>query len=581
MDGARKSNQPLIPPSEADIESALGILVEKMAETNGIRLPNLLYLTDGGKFLTAEEADLGRSALAIAHQALVRSSASMAAKLAFKWNAAAPVNQLPPEILSQVLFWTLEPDNQYVHTLHGLALVCRRWFCLVKESPELWTTLRTDQQLEGIHLVLRKSKGRLLRVIVTGSTGYYRWEVAESESFRWGSFEVSGPQNQIPPPFRSFPHAPQLRDASFQITGGGGGAGIDLPERLYKYPLRHVQLLGIRCNWPALFGTGLVTLDVDNPETIPSPEELCDLLMKCPQLVKLRLSGPRKRRDRSTNDSPLNWTEPPIHMPEMTVLDLKHLSPQYLLLLGRIVAPNCATVLLGDDNVELEESLVREMPPLLGTALATSFRSSRLVEIQATRRRGLCILLHRPGKQLAARLDIQTSSPVEVLDVVGGLLRSRRIQTPITLYFEEQVPLTEKMMNNFPTLRQIDVAGGAMCEDLMRCLAHSEAGADGKRIVLCPNLEYVRMTYVWGELIPSSHCTLLPDTVRRRWSRESGDDPQDHPAPPVEFAIFPPGEVSIQFKEAVKEAQKVVPAIRVVENEEWFFMNPMGSDTDM
>ncbi|KAG8911568.1 hypothetical protein FRC01_005645, partial [Tulasnella sp. 417] len=379
----------------------------------------------------------------------------------------------------------------------------------------------------------------------------------------------------------SFPHAPRLRDASFQLTDSDGTARIDLPEGLYECSLRHVQLLGVRCNWTALFGTGLVALDVDNPETIPSPEELCDLLVKCPQLVKLRLSGPRKRRDRSPHDSPLSWTDPPIHMPELTVLDLKHLSPQYLLLLGRIVAPNCATVLLGDDNVELEESLAREMPPLLGTALAPSFRSSRLVGIQATRRHGLCILLHRPGKQLAARLDIQTSSPVEILDVVGGLLRSRRIQTPVTLYFEEQVPLTEKMMNNFPTLRQIDVAGGVMCEDLMRCLAHSEVGADGKRIMLCLNLEYIRMTYVWGELIPSSHYTLLLDTVRRRWSRESGDDPQDHPAPPVEFAIFPPGEVSTDFKEAVKEAQRIVPAIRVVENEERFFMNPMGSDTDM
>lgn len=581
MDGTSRRNRPLIPPSEADIESALAILLRKIAETNGIHLPNLLYLADGGKFLTTEEVDLGMSALAIAHQALIHSSASMSKKLAMKVNATAPVNQLPPEILSQVLLWSLEPDNQYVSTLHGLALIGRRWFSQVKASTELWTTLRTDQGEDEIRLVLRKSKGRLLRVIVTESASYFALRVAESESLRWEAFELYGPYNQVPRSFERFPHAPRLRDASFQITVSDGRARVDLPEPIYGYSLRHVQLLRVRFNWAALLGTGLVTLDVDSPETIPSPDQLCDLLKKCPQLVRLRLSGSRKRWDNSRHDTPLNWTDPPIHMPSLTSLELKHLAPQYLLLLGRIDAPNCATALLGDDNVVLEESLVREMPPLLSAALATSFRSSRLVGIQATRRRGLCILLHRPGKKSPTQLDIQTSRPVEILNTVGGVLRSRQIHTPITLYFEEQVPLTEKTMGNFPTLRQINVVGGTMCEDLMRCLAHSEVGADGKRRMLCLSLEYVRMTYVWGESVPSSHCTLLPDTVQRRWAGESGDDPWDRPVSPEEFAIFPPGEVSTEFREAVKEAQRIVPAIRLVENEEWFFMTPMDSDTDI
>ncbi|KAG8909818.1 hypothetical protein FRC00_009367 [Tulasnella sp. 408] len=268
-------------------------------------------------------------------------------------------------------------------------------------------------------------------------------------------------------------------------------------------------------------------------------------------------------------------------MPSLAYLELKYLPPQYLLLLGRIRAPNCATVLLGDDNVELEDALVQEMPPLLSTALAPSFRSSRLIGIQATRRRGLCILLHRLGKQSPIQLDIQTSRPVETLNVLGGVLRTHQIRTPVTLYFEEQVPLTEKTMDNFPTLRQINVVGGAMCEDLMRCLAHSEVGPDGKRKMLCLNLEYVRMTYVWGESVPSSHCSLLPDTVQRRWGAENGDNPWDRPVSPEEFAIFPPGEASTAFREAVKEAQRIVPAIRLVENEEWFFMTPMDSDRDM
>lgn len=83
MDARSKRNQPQIPPSETDIESALASLMDKIAEKNGIRLPNLFrYLEDDGKFLTTEEVDLGKSALATAHQSLVRSSASMVKKLA-------------------------------------------------------------------------------------------------------------------------------------------------------------------------------------------------------------------------------------------------------------------------------------------------------------------------------------------------------------------------------------------------------------------------------------------------------------------------------------------------------------------
>ncbi|KAG9024125.1 hypothetical protein FS837_005466 [Tulasnella sp. UAMH 9824] len=497
MDGGSKHNQPLIPPSEADIESALASLMDKMAETNGIRLPNLLYLADDGKFFTTEEADLRKSALEIALRALVHSSASMVKKLAMKLNASAPVTQLPPEILSQVLLWSLEPDKQYVRTLHGLALVGWQWFSHVRAATELWTTLRTDQRIDEIRLLLRKSKKRLLRVIVAGSISLDALNAAEAEKNAVGELRV-------------------LWATYFHITE----------------------------NYALSLGT-----------------------------EKLALPG-------TSSDIPRSWTDQLIHLPSLISLKLRYLSPHHLLLLAYIDAPNCATVVFGDENVVLEEAVAQEMPPLLRTALTTIFRSCNLIAIQATRRRGLCILLHRPSVQSPVQLDFQTSRPVEMLNVVGGVLTSRRIRTPVTLYFEEQVPLTEKTMGKFPTLRQIDVVGGSMCEDLMRCLAHTEVSVDGKRKVLCPNLEYVRMTYVWGESVPSSHCTLLPDAARRRWIAENIDDPWDRPFWPEEFAIFPPGEVSTEFREAVKEAQRMVPAIRLVENEEWFFMKPADWDWD-
>lgn len=577
MDGASQPNQSLIPPSEKDLESILATLLDKVAETNGISLPNLPYLTGEGRFLTTEEATLGKRALATAYDALVRSSTSMVNKLAVKLNSTAPVHQLPSEILSEVLCWTLEPDNQYLRTLHQLALVGRRWCSHVKASTELWTTVRTDQRADDVRLILRKSKGRLLRVIVKGSPDYGVSRAVEAESLRWESFEFCGPQYHYNQPSRTvdqFPHTPHLRDASFQFTMRGAAS---LPEGLYGYKLRHVQLSRVEFDWRALLETGLVTLDIENPDTIPSPERLCGLLSKCLQLVQLRLVGWRRAIDESCHDAPLNWTHPQILLPSLTSLELKYLPPQYLLLLGRIYAPNCATVEIGDQDVLLEDSLVQEMPPLLCKALVPIFRSARLINIQVTRRRGLRISLTGQAKQLPIQLNINTSRPVETLNVVGGLLKSRQIRTSVTLDFEEQVSLTEKTLGNLPTLRTIHVVGVAMCEDLMRCLADSVVDADGKRRWLCLGLEYVRMSYDWEESVPTSHCALLLDLARLRWGWEHDDDPWDRPILPEEFAIFTLGEVSAEFKQAVWDAQSIAPAIELVENEERFFMPHVDS----
>ncbi|KAG8941030.1 hypothetical protein FRC04_004809 [Tulasnella sp. 424] len=575
MDRASQPNQSLIPPSEKDLESILAILLDKVAETNGISLPNLPYLTGEGKFLTTEEATLGKRALATAYGALVRSSNSMVNKLAVKLNSTAPIHQLPSEILSEVLCWTLEPDNQYARTLHQLALVGRRWYSHVKASTELWTTVRTDQRADDVRLVLRKSKGRLLRVIVKGSPDYGVSRAVEAESLRWESFEFCAPQyhyNQPSWTLDQFPDAPHLRDASFQFTIRSGAPAV-LPDSLYGYKLRHVRLSRVEFDWGALLETGPVTLDIDNPDTIPSPERLCELLSECPQLVQFRLVGWRRAIDESCHDTPLNWTHPQILLPSLTSLELKYLPPQYFLLLGRIYAPNCATVEIGDQDVLLEDSLVQEMPPLLCKALVPTFRSARLINIQVTRRRGLRISLTGQAKRLPIQLNINTSRPVETLNVVGGLLKSRQIRTPVTLDFEEQVSLMEKTLGNLPTLRTIHVVGGAMCEDLMRCLAHSEVDTDGKRKWLCLGLEYVRMSYDWEESVPSSHCALLLDLARLRWGWEHDDDPWDRPILPEEFAIFTLGEVSAEFKQAVLDAQSVAPAIELVENEERFFMS--------
>ncbi|KAG8941029.1 hypothetical protein FRC04_004808 [Tulasnella sp. 424] len=539
------------------------------------------YFTGEGKFLTTEEVTLGKRAIATASDALVRSSTSMMNKLTVKFNSAAPVHRLPTEILSEVFCWTLEPDNQYVRTLYELALVGRRWYSHVKASTELWTTVRTDQRMDDIRLILRKSKGRLLRVIVKGSPDYDVSRAVEAESQRWESFECFHDWSQYPSLYDlpywirgRFPHTPHLRDASIQFTMRVGAA---FPEGLYGYKLRHVRLSRVEFDWRALLETGLVTLDVDSPDTIPAPEQLCELLSKWPQLVQFRLVGCRRAIDESRYDTPLNWTRPQILLLSLTSLELKYLPPQYLLLLGRIDAPNCATVTIGDQNVQLEDSLVQEMPPLLCSALVPIFRSARLINIQVTRRRGLCISLTGQAKQLPIRLDIDTSRPVETLSVVGGLLKSRQIRTSVTLDFEEQVSLTEKTLGNLPTLRQINVVGAAMCEDLMRCLAHSEVDTDGKRRWLCLDLEQVRMSYDWEESIPSSHCALLPDLAQRRWGPERDDDPWDRPILPEEFAILTLGEVSAEFKQAVRDAQNIAPAIELVENEERFFMRHVDS----
>lgn len=480
--------------------------------------------------------------------------------------------------------WSLEPENQYVRRLHELALVGRHWFSHVRAATELWTTLRTDQSIDEVHLVLRKSKERSLRIIVAGSTSFDTLCAAKAGKMRWESFELFGPPRKVGWVHSTFSDTPRLREASFHITAEyGDEQWVNLPPFLYKCNLRHVRLVGMTFDWTALLGAGLITLDVDNTESIPAPEELCKLLAKCPQLQQLRLWGRKKLALPGTSsDVPRSRTDHLIHMPSLTSLKLRYLSPQHLLLLVCIDAPNCAMVVFGNENVVLEEAVAQKMPPLLATALTAIFRSCNLIAIEATKRRGLCISLHRPGVQSPDLLEIQTSRPVEILNVVGGVLTSRRIRTPVTLYCEEQVPLTQKTMRKFPTLRQIKVVGGAMCEDLMRGLAHAEVGVDGKRMMLCPNLEYVRMIYGWGESVPSSHCPLLLDAARRRWTAENGDDPWDRPFWPDEFAIFPPREVSTEFREAVEEAQRIVPAIRLVEDDELFSMTPVtDSDTDM
>lgn len=218
-------------------------------------------------------------------------------------NSVAPINQLPTEIIIDILRCCLPPENQaQSRTRTTLALVCHLWHIVVESSPPLWSVICSEDAIGDVSRALSKSgkaqldlygywldreRGSTPGASVAQNTFL---NVITTHSQRWRSLKL---QLSISTPyFMAEAAAPQLEYLSLAMLNRRwtGTKAVNLFNGRPTPRLRHLSLEGVPIQWNTLSSPNLSTLNVRNIVKLgPSLSELFTALSRCSSLTGLSI----------------------------------------------------------------------------------------------------------------------------------------------------------------------------------------------------------------------------------------------------------------------------------------------------
>lgn len=221
-------------------------------------------------------------------------------------NSTAHINQLPTEILIEILRCCLPPENQaQSRTRTTLTLVCHLWYTVVESSPLLWSVICSEDAIGDVSRALSNSGktqldlGGYWQMRWTPSLSYLRdlsaaqntfLNVITTHSQRWRSLKLQLAAS--PSDFMAEAAAPQLEYLSLAMPKRRwtGMEAVNLFNGRPTPRLRHLSLGGVPIQWSTLSSPNLSTLAIRNIRNLgPSLSELFTALSRCPGLTLLSI----------------------------------------------------------------------------------------------------------------------------------------------------------------------------------------------------------------------------------------------------------------------------------------------------
>ncbi|KAG8952741.1 hypothetical protein FRC04_003664 [Tulasnella sp. 424] len=212
-------------------------------------------------------------------------------------NSAAPINQLPTEIIIDILRCCLPPNHKaQSRTRTTLALVCHLWHIVVESSPPLWSVICSEDAIGDVSRALSKSGQTQLDLVGFWSTPSpfvaqnTFLNVITAHSQRWRSLKLQ--LIVATPNFMAEAAAPQLEYLSFAMSERRwtGTKALNLFNGRPTPRLRHLSLHGVPVQWSTLSSPNLSTLTVRNIVNLgPSLSELFTALSRHSSLAVLSI----------------------------------------------------------------------------------------------------------------------------------------------------------------------------------------------------------------------------------------------------------------------------------------------------
>ncbi|KAG8890013.1 hypothetical protein FRB98_001448 [Tulasnella sp. 332] len=263
--------------SNEDLGEAMEVFVGRVTRILESRAPSHLKNSRGHQIQVAD-MNLARVEDAISDLNLRLDS------LIFKHrrlrNQAAPIHQLPYELLVKVFFFTVQgSDASYFSQLHKLAQVSSKWLQLIKGTPSLFGYVTTDGTMEDALRALRLSKDTPLDVkcYMNVPSGPVRWledliEILLPQAYRWRSIELGDAHYTLANRILSQP-APQIRDIHITCINYVKAISLDPPT---VGRLRYLTLNLVTVQWDPSKLKGLKVLELVSIENRLSLLEIID-----------------------------------------------------------------------------------------------------------------------------------------------------------------------------------------------------------------------------------------------------------------------------------------------------------------
>ncbi|EIN09054.1 hypothetical protein PUNSTDRAFT_134229 [Punctularia strigosozonata HHB-11173 SS5] len=289
------------------------------------------------------------------------STVSEGQHLSAEWhNRSAPVNQLPPEVLSLILRYVMPdlprdgllPDEDLAFT--G---VCRYWRQVALDTPEIWSGIPNDVSLEMIQMFLARSKNAPATIFVGPNTDYAPAvismvlpHIGHTRYLSLDSILSAADVRQLARP------APLLAEL---ILGCQKARLPRLPDDflgLCAPRLQRLYLFHVSFSWDMMRCTSLVgnlrrfELSGVPADSLPTGEQLYRALQAMPGLERLfirsgALHMPPTLDIGRTSDSAIT-------LPRLTALNLYGPGQFVCNLLCRLKVPPTASVILGLCNFD-------------------------------------------------------------------------------------------------------------------------------------------------------------------------------------------------------------------------------------
>ncbi|KAG8874088.1 hypothetical protein FRB97_006178 [Tulasnella sp. 331] len=362
----------LEPPEINIVKRALSMLVDSTQSINNTRLSMITGNSNSDECVNGRmselikvacqalvrEADIQSSDLRHEHDARAlayrRRRDAQVAELAYRQNTLAPINNLPFEVLSDIIVLTVATSVGSIHkVLLTLATVVKHWKEVVFSTPRLWSKLEESMSPTQLELAISRSSTTRLDILLPGKGlsedgGVKRNEfVARVIPFvqRWRTLDGL----QVPDSVLDILEfeAPALQTIRLRRWGRDeiSRFGLGIGARLRSLELSRVATT----NWDSTRIGGLVSLSLSfiPEQDAPSLTQLCCIIADSPDLEELALNDVAVRPP-AESDILSKGTFPSSQ--RLTMLKLKRIPcTSYNHLLARLHFPNCPSIELQPD----------------------------------------------------------------------------------------------------------------------------------------------------------------------------------------------------------------------------------------
>lgn len=292
-------------------------------------------------------------AIRLATQHLQARALSHIARILTRQNESAPFHQLPPEIYTRILAYSVDSTDWSISRLRKLALVSRAWCHAVRSTPQLWSVLRHGNNLPSdlssteLQLALKNSRNSPLDVECTEG-GAFCSEFLESvcrHASRWRSarFNCAGPQVS-----KHLAGTSLEGMESLAIIMKDGNPPQDSRIQAAVGPkLRYLSLRGWALPWHTGVWPRLEELSISQlrGEAAPSVAQIDTLLGLCRRLERLSLGDLFKDEDEDTSPLDAGRDGVLVDLPRLRSLRLYHVhTPLSLRLTTLLHAPSLAAI---------------------------------------------------------------------------------------------------------------------------------------------------------------------------------------------------------------------------------------------